>query len=102
MRGQTPSHREDSRGPCRAGTNQPRRPLGAGAMRPTTTPAMPDSGFLTALFSQFVNWFASAVNSIGDFFANVGHFNETDTQKLCTKKSGGTQVCASATNSPQC
>jgi hypothetical protein len=43
-----------------------------------------------AFKSSLIAWLASASNGIGDFLAKRGHFDE-----LCTKKSDGTEVCAS-------
>jgi hypothetical protein len=48
--------------------------------------------------NTLIAWLGSATNGITDLFAKIGHFdqvqsNETDTQKLCTTRSDGTQVC---------
>ena len=44
---------------------------------------------------NLIAWLGSSTNGITNFFAQVGHFNEADVGKLCTKKSDGTEVCAS-------
>ncbi|MGD0762464.1 MAG: immunoglobulin-like domain-containing protein [Roseiarcus sp.] len=42
------------------------------------------SSFLQAIFGQLVQWFASAANGIGDFFAAVGNFDQVNVaNQLC-------------------
>ena len=67
-----------------------------GRITPLIVKAVQDVAGISSTFkSNLVAWLASAENGIGDFFARVGHFNEADVGKLCTKKSDGTEVCAS-------
>ena len=39
---------------------------------------------------------AGATNGITDFFARVGTFGRVNTEEICTTRSDGTEVCASA------
>jgi trimeric autotransporter adhesin len=55
------------------------RPLIAALVNAEKEIASISGSFKNAL----VAWLGDAGNGIGDFFARVGHFNETDTQKLC-------------------
>jgi len=65
----------------------------------TTTPDIAEGSFTTrffaSLFSRLTQWFADATNGIQNFFAHVGNFGRVNTDELCTKKSDGTEVCAS-------
>ena len=46
------------------------------------------SSFLRSLFSTIVQWFASAANGIGDFFANAVH-----TKAICLSDDMGSSTC---------
>jgi hypothetical protein len=50
-------------------------------------------GFLGSLFSKIVNWFASAANGIGKFFAGEVH-----TKELCVADDSGKETCISKAN----
>jgi hypothetical protein len=52
-----------------------------------------DIASLSDPFKQsLINWLGSASIGISDLFGHIGHFDETDTQKLCIG-SGTTKTC---------
>jgi hypothetical protein len=55
----------------------------------TTDQTSLTSRFFTSLFARLTHWFADTTNGIAKFFAGEIH-----TEKLCTTRSDGTEVCA--------
>ena len=65
-----------------------------GRITPLIVKAVQDIANITGVFKDnLIAWLGNAQNGIGDLFATIGHFQETDTQKLCTTRSDGTKVC---------